>query len=98
MLKGIGIAFVMAGVASATDQYLSNGLYTDAVLSILRQDPAFVLGRLAFDRRLKRRIVPAHGRARTSAAEGLRAGRSKLTGSNARASCPITTLSRISVV
>jgi hypothetical protein len=37
MLKGIAKAIVLIGIAAMADQYLTNGTYTDAALSILGQ-------------------------------------------------------------
>jgi hypothetical protein len=37
MLNGIAKAVVIIGLAVIADQFLSNGFYTDATLSMLRQ-------------------------------------------------------------
>jgi hypothetical protein len=37
MLKGIAKPIVTIGIAAMTDQYLTNGTYTDAALSLLGQ-------------------------------------------------------------
>jgi hypothetical protein len=37
MLKGIAKAIVIVGIALMADQYLANGTYSDAALSILGQ-------------------------------------------------------------